>query len=171
MSHHASELFRIFVGDGRRSLHVATIALALLGALGPSAHAQNALLPVAGESPTPRPFSEAVAQFSETAAQPVPARTPAWRDPIVIGTVVGASGTALWHAAECRGAGCNSAPAALIGAGFGAYTGLVVSTLQRARAGRPVGRARKIALVAGGAAAVALTGLGCYAAGGCGGAS
>ena len=120
---------------------------------------------------TSTPISDAVARLAQSPALTAPRRSPLGRHPVLIGTVIGAGGAAVWQASACGGSSCNTGAAALVGAGAGAYAGLVVSAVQRARAGRPVSRGVKMGLAAGAAAAVAGSWLACYGSGGCGGAS
>jgi hypothetical protein len=61
--------------------------------------------------------------------------------------------------------------AGLVGAGSGAYGGLIVSAIQKAKRKQPVGKGMKFGIAAGAIAGVAGTFLACYGAGGCGGVS
>jgi hypothetical protein len=59
----------------------------------------------------------------------------------------------------------------LVGAGAGAWGGLVASALHKARAGEKVGVGTKIGIAAGAVGIIVLPLLACYGAGGCGGVS
>ena len=120
---------------------------------------------------TSTPFADSIARLNQGPAASAPGRSPVGRHPILLGTAIGAAGAAVWQASACGGSSCNTGTAALVGAGVGAYTGLVVSAVQSARAGRPVGRGVKTGLVVGALGAFAGGWLACYGAGGCGGSS
>jgi hypothetical protein len=112
------------------------------------------------------------------AAQSPPSRPAAssserWitRHPIVTGTLIGAGTGLIWQGALCSGPSCKPGTAALVGAGAGAYGGLIASAIHKARLKQPVGRKTKLGLVAGAIGAIAGSVLVCYGAGGCGGAS
>jgi hypothetical protein len=102
-----------------------------------------------------------------------PVRQSGWlgRHPVIAGTLIGAGGMMLWEGVSCRGRSCKAGTAALVGAGGGAYTGLIVGAIQKARRNEPVGRGTKIAIVAGAAGGALALFLACYGAGGCGGVS
>jgi hypothetical protein len=93
------------------------------------------------------------------------------RHPVLLGTAIGAGGAILWQAGTCRGSSCNVGIAGLVGAGSGAYGGLIVSAIQKAKRKQPVGRGTKFGIAAGAIAGVAGAFLACYGAGGCGGVS
>lgn len=130
-------------------------------------------LPVASAplEPKPAPIADAIARLTHGPLAAVPRRASVGRHPVLLGAAVGAAGAAVWQASVCKGSSCNTGTAALVGAGVGAYTGLVVSAVQSARAGRPVPRRTKIGLAVGAIGAVAGGWLACYGAGGCGGVS
>jgi hypothetical protein len=84
------------------------------------------------------------------------------RHPVAFGTVVGTgAGAAIFR--DPRGA--------LIGAGAGAWGGLIGSAVHQKNTKHKVGTGTKVGIVAGGAAIVVLSFLACYGAGGCGGVS
>jgi hypothetical protein len=117
------------------------------------------------------PIHDAVARLTASPITAVQqARHPA-RNPVLLGTLIGAAGGAVWQASACGGISCNVGTAGLVGAGVGAYGGLVASAIQKARAKQPVSRGMKIGIAAGAIGAVGGAWLACYAAGGCGGAS
>jgi len=93
------------------------------------------------------------------------------RHPVLLGTLIGAGVGSVWQASACRGSSCNVGIAGLVGAGSGAYGGLVVSAIQKARRQQPVDRGTKIGLAMGAVGAAAGAFLACYGAGGCGGVS
>jgi len=155
----------------RRFLIVGLVAVVVSGG---EALAQDMSAPAfeAGSvGSTSTPISDAVARLTQSPAATAPTRSPVGRHPVLLGTVIGAAGAAVWQASACGGSSCNTGAAALVGAGAGAYGGLVASAVQTARAGRPVSRGVKMGLVVGAAAAVAGGWLACYGAGGCGGVS
>jgi hypothetical protein len=93
------------------------------------------------------------------------------RHPVLLGTLIGAGVGSVWQAGTCRGSSCNVGIAGLVGAGSGAYAGLIVSATQKARRQQPVDRRTKIGIAAGAVGAAAGAFLACYGAGGCGGVS
>jgi hypothetical protein len=119
----------------------------------------------------PAPIADAIARLAQRPPVTAPGRSSLARYPVLLGAGIGAAGAAAWQATACRGSACNTGTAALVGAGVGAYTGLVVSAVQSALAGRPVSRRVKIGLAVGAIGAVGGGWLACYGAGGCGGVS
>jgi len=98
---------------------------------------------------------------------------PGWivRHPVVAGTLIGAgSGLLLSHVDAIGGAG-HDPRVALVGAGAGAWTGLITSAVHKARTGEKVGAGVKTGIVIGAVALIALPVFACYGAGGCGGSS
>ena len=93
------------------------------------------------------------------------------RHPILLGTVIGASTGLVWQSAACSGSSCKPGVAALVGAGAGAYGGLIASAIGKAAKKQPVSRGTKIGIAAGAVSAVVGAFLACYGAGGCGGVS
>lgn len=93
------------------------------------------------------------------------------RHPVVVGTLIGAGGGAVLSRVDAIG-GANHDPAViLVGAGAGAWGGLVASAIQKSRAKKPVSRGTKIGILAGAVALVIVPVVACYGAGGCGGSS
>ena len=93
------------------------------------------------------------------------------RHPVVVGTLIGAGTGAALSSVDAIG-GANHDPAViLIGAGAGAWGGLVASAVQKSRAKQRVGRGTKIGIFAGAVALVVVPVVACYGAGGCGGSS
>jgi hypothetical protein len=117
----------------------------------------------------PAVFRDALAR----ATQPSTSSRGNWasRHPILLGTAIGASGALVWQAASCKGSSCKPGTAALVGAGAGAYGGLIASAIGKAAKKEPVSRGTKIGIAAGAIGAVVGVLLACYGAGGCGGVS
>ena len=93
------------------------------------------------------------------------------RHPVISGTLIGTSGGAVLSRTRAFG-GVNHDPRVmLIGAGAGAWGGLVASAVHKARAGEKVGLGTKIGIAAGAVGIIVLPLLACYGAGGCGGVS
>ena len=111
-----------------------------------------------------------VAPMTTQAAAASPGRWSS-RHPVLLGSLIGAGGAMLWQGASCRGPSCKVGVAGLVGAGAGAYTGLVVSAIQKAKQKQPVGRKTKIGIATGAIGAAVGVFLACYGAGGCGGVS
>jgi hypothetical protein len=121
--------------------------------------------------PVSMPIHDAVARLTASPSiSGQSSRNPA-RHPVILGTLIGAAGGAVWQASACGSISCNVGTAGLVGAGVGAYSGLVASAIQKARAKQPVSRSLKIGIAAGAIGAVGGAWLACYAAGGCGGVS
>ena len=109
----------------------------------------------------------------EKGPQPPARQTPAWivRHPVFTGTIAGAgAGLALSHV-DAIGGASHDPRVALIGAGAGAWGGLIASAVHKSRNGEKVGAGTKIGLVTGAVVLIALPVLACYGAGGCGGSS
>jgi hypothetical protein len=147
------------IKPGRRWGYLLMVGLLAVGFSGREAWAQDT------------PIADSIARLAQSPAASSPRQSPLGRHPILLGTAIGAAGAAVWQASACGGSSCNTGTAALVGAGVGAYTGLVVSAVQSARAGRPVSRRVKVGLAVGALGAVAGGWLACYGAGGCGGSS
>ena len=93
------------------------------------------------------------------------------RHPVILGTSIGAGGGAVLSRTRTFG-GVNHDPRVmLIGAGAGAWGGLVASAVHKARAREKVGIGTKIGIAAGAVGIIVLPLLACYGAGGCGGVS
>jgi hypothetical protein len=133
--------------------------------------ASAATVAVAPPEQKAAPIADSIARLTQGPLATAPGRSSVGRHPVLLGAGIGAAGAAVWQASACKGSSCNVGTAALVGAGAGAYTGLVVSAWQSARAGRPVSRRAKIGLAVGAIGAVAGGWLACYGAGGCGGVS
>ena len=128
---------------------------------------------VAGEGPLRAAVRRLEAPPQKPSSQRPSLQNPGWlvRHPVVAGTLIGAgSGLALSHVDAIGGAG-HDPRVAVIGAGAGAWTGLIASAVHKARTGEKVGPGVKTGIVIGAAALVALPVLACYGAGGCGGSS
>lgn len=108
----------------------------------------------------------------EQSAGSVP-ETESWivRHPVIVGTLIGTGGGLALSRVDAIG-GMNHDPrVALIGAGAGAWGGLVASAVHKARTKQKVGLGTKIGIAAGAVAIIVLPVLACYGAGGCGGSS
>ena len=93
------------------------------------------------------------------------------RHPVVAGTLAGVGTGAVLSRTRTFG-GLNQDPRImLVGAGVGAWGGLIASAVHKARAREKVSLGEKIGIAAGAVAIVVLPLLACYGAGGCGGAS
>jgi len=98
---------------------------------------------------------------------------PGWagRHPVILGTLIGAGGGAVLSRTSAVGGANHDPRVAFVGAGAGAWGGLVASAVKKARAGEKVGLGAKIGIAAGAIGIVVLPLLACYGAGGCGGVS
>ena len=93
------------------------------------------------------------------------------RHPVISGTLIGTGGGAVLSRTRAFG-GVNHDPRVmLIGAGAGAWGGLVAAAVHKARAREKVGIGTKIGIAAGAVGIIVLPLLACYGAGGCGGVS
>ena len=93
------------------------------------------------------------------------------RHPVITGTLIGTGAGLALSRVDSIG-GVNHDPrVAIIGAAVGAWSGVIVSASQKARAGRKVGVATKIGIAAGAASLIVLPVAACYGAGACGGSS
>jgi hypothetical protein len=123
-------------------------------------------------SPDHEPLLAAIRRAGKTLGQssgPVP-EEPGWivRHPVIAGTLIGTGGGLALSRVDAIG-GVNHDPrVALIGAGAGAWGGLVASAVHKARAKEKVGVGTKIGLAAGAVSLIVLPVLACYGAGGCG---
>ena len=171
MSVHSSSSFRTTSGS-RRIRRLLIVAVVALGLGAREARAQDTSTPIAAiDRQDAAPIADSIARLTQNPSVPTARQSSIARSPVLLGAAIGAGSVAAWHASECRGSACNTGIAALVGAGAGAYTGLIVSAAQSARAGRPVSRRVKLALVLGAVGAAAGGWLACYGAGGCGGTS
>ena len=93
------------------------------------------------------------------------------RHPVITGTLIGAGGGVALSRTRAFG-GVNHDPrVVLIGAGAGAWGGLVAAAVLKARAREQLSAGAKIAIAAGAIGIIVLPVLACYGAGGCGGVS
>ena len=172
MSQRATDALRASID--RRVRCLLLVGFLALGLSDREVWAQELPAPAAAVDPleqTSAPIAASVARLTQAPVATAPGRSFVGRHPVFLGTGIGAAAAAVWQTSACRRSACNTGAAALVGAGVGAYTGLVVSAVQHARAGRPVSRRVKIGLAAGAIGAVAGGWLACYGAGGCGGVS
>ena len=93
------------------------------------------------------------------------------RHAVVVGTLIGTGAGAALSQVDAIGGSSHDGRVALIGAGAGAWGGLIASAVHKARAGDKVGTGMKAGIIAGAVALVVLPVLACYGAGGCGGTS
>jgi hypothetical protein len=93
------------------------------------------------------------------------------RHPVIVGTLIGTGAGFALSRVDAIGGANHDPRVALIGAGAGAWGGLVASAVQKVRAKEKVGLGRKIGIAAGAVGLIALPVLACYGAGGCGGVS
>jgi hypothetical protein len=93
------------------------------------------------------------------------------RHPVLAGTLIGAGGGLALSRVDTIGGRNHDPRVALIGAGAGAWSGLVASAVRDARAGKRVGTGTRIGIAVGAVGLVVLPVLACYGAGGCGGTS
>jgi len=172
MTHRTTAQFR--TNPGFQWCRLLVVGLLAVGFTSREAWAQDTSEPASFAASLPQqstPIADSIARLNQSPAVSAPRQSPLGRHPILIGTAIGAAGAAVWQASACEGSSCNTGTAALVGAGVGAYTGLVVSAVQSARAGRPVSRRVKMGLAVGALGAIAGGWLACYGAGGCGGSS
>ena len=114
-----------------------------------------------------------LAQGAAVVPQTTATQDPSWiaRHPVIVGTLAGTGAGLALSQADAIG-GLNHDPrVALIGAGAGAWGGLIASAVQQVRAKEKVGVGTKIGIVAGAVGLIVLPVLACYGAGGCGGSS
>jgi hypothetical protein len=93
------------------------------------------------------------------------------RHPVVTGALIGAGGGAVLSRTRAIGGANHDPRVALIGAGAGAWAGLVAAAVHKTRSGEKVGVGTKIGIAAGAVGIIVLPLLACYGAGGCGGVS
>ena len=91
--------------------------------------------------------------------------------PVITGTLIGAAGGAVLSRTRTVGGGNHDPRVVLIGAGAGAWGGLVAGAVHKARAREKISVGEKIGIAAGAIGMVVLPLLACYGAGGCGGVS
>ncbi len=93
------------------------------------------------------------------------------RHPVITGTLIGAAGGEALSRTRTAGGGNHDPRVMLIGAGAGAWGGLVASAVHKARAKEKISVGEKLGIAAGAIGIVVLPWLACYGAGGCGGVS
>lgn len=128
----------------------------------------------ADEGPLHAAVRSAGARFAQTPARsPQPQQPSSWvvRHPVITGTLIGAGGGAALSRTRTVGGGKHDPRVMLLGAGAGAWGGLVAGAVHKARAKEKVGVGAKIGIAAGAIAIGVLPLLACYGAGGCGGVS
>jgi hypothetical protein len=131
-----------------------------------------------GRSADEGPLHAAVRRVDERLAKspaliPQAKQRPGWvvRHPVMTGTLIGAGGGAVLSRTRAFG-GVNHDPRVVfIGAGAGAWGGLVAAAVHKARAKEKIGIGAKIGIAAGAIGIVVLPLLACYGSGGCGGVS
>jgi hypothetical protein len=124
------------------------------------------------EGPLRAAIRKETMRLAQGSAQ-VPKQGHSWigRHPVILGTLVGAGVGAGFSQVEAIGGANHDPKVALIGAGAGAWGGLIASAVRKARTKETVGVGTKIGIVAGAVGVVVLPLLACYGAGGCGGSS
>ena len=105
--------------------------------------------------------------------QPSIQQGPGWitRHPVIAGAAIGAGAGLALSQVDAIGGGNHDSRVALIGAGAGAWSGLIASAVHKARAGERISTGERIGLLTGAVGLIALPVLACYGAGGCGGSS
>ena len=93
------------------------------------------------------------------------------RHPVFAGPLIGAGAGLALSRVDSIGGRNHDPRVALIGAGGGAWGGLIASAVRDARAGSRVGTGTRIGIAIGAVGLVVLPVLACYGAGGCGGTS
>ena len=172
--------------SARRGAALAIMTVSIL-AMGGVASAQPSLAPGIGEvdrtvgrSADEGPLHAAVrregarlAQNPASDPQTVKKQNSGWivRHPVLAGTLIGTAGGAALSRVDTIGGTNHDSRVALIGAGAGAWAGLIASAVHKARAKERVGAGTKIGIAAGAVGLIVLPALACYGAGGCGGSS
>jgi hypothetical protein len=126
----------------------------------------------ANEGPLHAAVRNADARLTQTPG-PQTTQSSSWvvRHPVVTGTLIGVGGGAALSRSRAFGGANHDPRAMLVGAGAGAWGGLVASAIHKARAREKVGVGTKIGIAAGAVGIIVLPLLACYGAGGCGGVS
>jgi hypothetical protein len=179
--------YRRRMQESSRRRAVLAIMTASLLAIGGTASAQPSLAPGLGElggtvvrSADEGPIHAAVrregARLGQNSApdpQTVNQQQPGWivRHPVLVGTLIGTAGGAALSRVDTIGGENHDPRVALVGAGAGAWAGLVASAVHKARTNEKVSIGAKIGIAAGAVGLVVLPALACYGAGGCGGSS
>ncbi len=128
--------------------------------------------PIAHEGPLRAAVRRAGAQLAQSPA-PIQQAQPGWivRHPVITGTMIGAGAGAVLSRTQTVGGYNHDPRVALVGAGAGAWGGLVAGAIHKARAKEKIGVGTKIGIAVGAVGMVVLPWLACYGAGGCGGVS
>ena len=185
MSHMSSQPTRTRTRESaRQSAAIVFIAASLAFCASPAfaqdsqdgviSNAGGTLTRSADEGPVHAAVRRAGAQLTGSPALGPQASQPSsWvvRHPVITGTLIGAGAGAALSRTRAAGGGNHDPRVALIGAGAGAWSGLVAGAVHKARAKEKVGVATKIGIAAGAIGIVVLPLLACYGAGGCGGVS
>jgi hypothetical protein len=90
------------------------------------------------------------------------------RHPVLVGTLIGTGAGLALSRVDAIGGANHDPRVALIGAGVGAWGGLIASAVHKSRAKRKIGIGTKIGIASGAVALIVLPVLACYGAGGCG---
>ena len=111
-------------------------------------------------------------RLAQSSAQ-VPQQRESWivRHPVIVGTLIGTGAGAGLSQIEAIGGVNHDRRVALIGAGVGAWGGLVAAAVHKAHSKQRVGVGMKIGILAGAVGLIVVPVLACYGAGGCGGTS
>ncbi len=130
------------------------------------------LVRMADEGPLHAAVRREVPRLVQGSAQ-VSQQNPSWtvRHPVIVGTLIGTGVGAALSRSEAIGGSNHDPKVALLGAGVGAWGGLIASAVHKARTNEKVGVGTKIGIVAGAIGLVVVPLLACYGAGGCGGVS
>jgi hypothetical protein len=128
--------------------------------------------PTADEGPLHAAIRRAGAQLAQSPAL-TPQAQPNWvvRHPVITGTMIGAGAGAVLSRTQAVGGYNHDPRVMLVGAGAGAWGGLVAGAIHKARAKEKVGVGTKIGIAVGAVGMIVLPWLACYGAGGCGGVS
>jgi hypothetical protein len=159
------------------------IMIAALAACGSTAFAQSGTAAELSESgaavgrraddgPLRAAVRREAMRLAQSSAQ-VPKQGESWivRHPVIVGTLIGTGVGAGLSQVQAIG-GVNHEPkVALLGAGVGAWGGLIATAVHKARTKQRVGIGTKIGIVAGAVSLIVVPVLACYGAGGCGGSS
>ena len=169
-------------GATRKAAAIACMVTGLV-ACGSSAFAQSTVSPGLDEGPaaTVRRSDEGplriaarreALRLAQSALQ-VPQSKERWivRHPVLTGTLIGTGIGAGLSRVDAIGGVNHDPKVALLGAGAGAWAGLVASAVHKARSRQKVGAGTKAGIVAGAVALIVLPIVACYGAGGCGGSS
>ena len=133
---------------------------------------EGIVVPTAQEGPLHAAVRRAGAQLAQSPA-PIQQTQPRWvvRHPVITGTMIGAGAGAVLSRTQAVGGYNHDPRVTLVGAGAGAWGGLVAGAIHKARAKEKVGVGTKIGIAVGAVGMVVLPWLACYGAGGCGGVS